>query len=147
MDIEEIIQKIVDNGKVEDMETLSDILEDTMEEIEKYDKDCFDKYVMELYKMAYGNTLNKQMAEQIVHKMKPYGEKWNIQETQRMQEQYGINNVRNTDFYVVINSAYNDYKSLFEDDIEKYIRFTMRFIQDEDAKPDKVFTYFTTIPQ
>lgn len=147
MDIEEIIQKIVDNGKVEDMETLSDILEDTMEELEKYDKDCFDKYTMKLYKMAYGNTLNKQMAEEIVHKMRPYSEKWSIEETQKIMQQYGINNVKNADFYVVINSAYNDYRDLFQDDIEKYVRFTMNFIQDEDAKIDKVFTYFTTIPQ
>lgn len=147
MDIEEIIQKIVDNGKVEDMEILSDILEDTMEELEKYDKDCFDKYTMKLYKMAYGNVFNKKMAEEVVSKMRPYGERWNIEESQRIMEQYDINMVRIIDFYIVINSAYNDYKNLFEDDIEKYVRFTIDFIQDEDAKPDKVFTYFTTIPQ
>lgn len=147
MDTEEIIKKIVDNGRIEDMKTLSDILEDTMEELKKYDQDCFNEYMMELYKMAYGNTLNKQMAEEIVHKMKPYGEKWSIEETQKIMQQYGINNVKNADFYVVINSAYNDYRDLFQDDIEKYVRFTMNFIQDEDAKIDKVFLYFTEIPQ
>lgn len=145
MDIEEIIQKIVDNGKVEDMETLSDILEDTMEELEKYDKDCFDKYTMKLYKMAYGNVLNKEMAEEVVSKMRPYGERWDIEESQSIMEQYNINGVRIIDFYIVINSAYNDYRNLFEDDIEKYVRFTMDFIQDEDAKMDKVFLYFTEI--
>lgn len=147
MDIEEIIQKIVENGKVEDMETLSDILEDTMEELEKYDKDYFDKYTMKLYKMAYGNVLNKEMAEEVVSKMRPYGERWDIEESQSIMEQYGINGVRIIDFYIVINSAYNDYRDLFEDDIEKYVRFTMDFIQDEDAKMDKVFLYFTEIPQ
>lgn len=147
MDTEEIIQKIIDNGRIEDMKTLSDILEDTMEELKKYDQDCFNEYMMELYKMAYGNTLNKQMAEEIVHKMKPYSEKWSIEETQKIMQQYGINNVKNVDFYVVINSAYNDYRDLFQDDIEKYVRFTMNFIQDEDAKIDKVFLYFTEIPQ
>lgn len=147
MDIEEIIQKIVDNGRVEDMETLSDILEDTMEEIEKYDKDCYDKYLMELYKMAYGNVLNREMAEEIVSKMRPYGQRWSLEETKRLQEQYGIDNVRTSDFYVVINSGYNDYKDLFGDDIEKYVRFTMNFINDEDAKPDKVFLYYTTIAE
>lgn len=147
MDIEEIIQKIVDNGKVEDMETLSDVLEDTMEELEKYDKDCYEQYMMELYKMAYGNVLNKEMAEEIVYKMRPFGEKWPIQEVERIMEQYSIDDMRLVDFYIVINSAYNDYKDLFQDDIEKYIRFTMDFIQDEDAKMDKVFIYFTEIPQ
>ena len=147
MDIEEIIQKIVDNGRVEDMETLSDILEDTMEEIEKYNKECYDKFIMELYKMAYGNTFNKKMAEEIVSNMRPYGQRWSIEETKQLQEQYGIDNVRNADFYIVINSAYNDYRDLFGEDTENYIKFTMDFITDEDAKPDKVFLYYTTIPE
>ncbi len=145
MDIEEIIQVIVDNGRVEDMKTLSDILEDTIEFVEKYDKECYDKYAMELYKMAYGNVLNKEMAEEIVSKMRPYGKRWSIEETQKIQEEYGINNVRTADFFVVMNSAYNDYRDLFGDDTEKYVRYTMNFIQDEDAKPDKVFLYYTTI--
>lgn len=147
MDIEEIIQKIVDNGRIEDMEKLSDMLEDTMEIIEKYDKECYDKYLMELYKMAYGDILNIDMAEEIVSKMKPYGKRWSIQETEKIQDQYGIDDIRSADFFVVLNSAYNDYRDLFEDDMQKYIKFTMDFIQDEDAKPGKVFLYFTTIPE
>lgn len=147
MDIEEIIQKVVDNGRIEDMEKLSDMLEDTMEIIEKYDKECYDKYLMELYKMAYGDILNIDMAEEIVSKMKPYGKRWSIQETEKIQDQYGIDDIRSADFFVVLNSAYNDYRDLFEDDMQKYIKFTMDFIQDEDAKPGKVFLYFTTIPE
>ena len=38
MDIEEYIERIVDNGKIEDMQELSDMLEDTMEIIKDYDK-------------------------------------------------------------------------------------------------------------
>lgn len=147
MDIEEIIQTIVDNGRVEDMRELSDILEDVLEVIENYDKDCYDKYAMKLYKMAFGATFTKQMAEEIVSKMRPFGERWSIEEIQRIQEQYGLNNVRTSDAYIVINSAYNDFRDLFGDDIEKYIKYTMNFIQDEDAKPDKVFIYYTEIPQ
>lgn len=147
MDIEEIIEKIADNGRIEDMEKLSDMLEDTLEIIEKYDKECYDKNLMELYKMAYGNVLNREMAEEIVSKMRPYGKRWSIEETQRMQEQYGIDNIRTIDFFIVLNSAFNDYRDLFEDDIEKYIKFSIDFIQDEDAKPDKVFLYYTTISE
>lgn len=147
MDIEEIIQRIVDNGRIEDMNELSDILEDVLEVIENYDKDCYDKYAMKLYKMAYGSTFTRQMAEEIVSKMRPFGERWSIEEIQRIQEQYGLNNVRTSDAYIVINSAYNDFRDLFGDDIEKYIKYTMNFIQDEDAKPDKVFIYYTEIPQ
>ena len=142
MDIEEIIQVIVDNGRIEDMRTLSDMLENTLEELQNYDKECYDKYMMELYKMAYGNTLNKQMAEEIVASMRPYGQRWSMQETQEIQERYGINNVRAVDFYVVMNSAFNDYRNLFDDNTDMYVKFTMDFINDEDAKEGKVFKYF-----
>ena len=142
MDIEEIIQVIVDNGRIEDMRTLSDMLEDTLEELQNYDKECYDKYMMELYKMAYGNTLNKQMAEEIVANMRPYGQRWSMQETQEIQERYGIDNIRAVDFYVVMNSAFNDYRNLFDDNTDMYVKFTMDFINDEDAKEGKVFKYF-----
>ena len=145
MDIEEYIERIVDNGKIEDMETLSDLLEDTLEIIKDYDKECYKEMEMKLYKMAYGNHLNKSMAEEIVNKMRPYGERWSFEETRNLQRQRGINDIDECEFYTVINSAYNDYKDLFNEDIESYIRFTIDFIKDEDAKEGKVFTYFTQI--
>lgn len=145
MDIEEYIEKIVDNGKIEDMETLSDLLEDTLEIIKDYDKECYKEMEMKLYKMAYGNHFNKSMAEEIVHKMRPYQERWSFEETRNLQRQRGINDIDEVEFYIVINSAYNDYKDLFNEDTESYIRFAIDFIKDEDAKEGKVFAYFTQI--
>lgn len=142
MDIEEYIEKIVDNGKIEDMQELSDMLEDTMEIIKDYDKECYKDFEMKLYKMAYGNHLNKSMAEDIVNKMRPYGQRWSYEESRNLQEQRGINDIDPIEFFVVLNSAYNDYKDIFSEDIEGYIRFTIDFIKDEDAKPNKVFNYF-----
>ena len=142
MDIEEYIEKIVDNGKIEDMEELSDMLEDTMRIIKDYDEKCYKEFEMKLYKMAYGSHLNKSMAEEIVYKMRPYGMRWNIEETESLQRQRGIEDIPKADFFVVINSAYNDYKDIFGEDLEGYIRFTIDFIKDEDAKEGKVFKYF-----
>jgi len=142
MDIEEYIERIVDNGRIEDMQTLSELLEDTMEIIKDYDKECYKDFEMKLYKMAYGNHLNKSMAEEIVNKMRPYGMRWSFQETEDMQKQRGIDDIPKADFFVVINSAYNDYQDIFRDDLEGYIRFTIDFIKDEDAKEGKVFKYF-----
>ena len=142
MDIEEYIERIVDNGKIEDMEELSDMLEDTMEIIKDYDEKCYKEFEMKLYKMAYGNHLNKSMAQDIVNKMRPYGMRWSIEETESMQRQRGIEDIPKADFFVVINSAYNDYKDIFGEDLEGYIRFTIDFIKDEDAKEGKVFKYF-----
>lgn len=146
MDIEEIIQVIVDNGKIEDMQELSDMLEDTIEILEQYYPEKYKQYMMKLYELAYGCMLNYDMAKEIVSKMRPYGEKWSIEQTSNIQRDYGLG-FRNEDFYVVINSAYNDYNDIFMEDIEKYVKFANDFINDEDAKPDKVYIYYTTIPE
>lgn len=145
MEIEDYIEKIVNNGKIEDMEELSDILEDTMKIINKYDEQCYKEMEMKLYKMAYGNVLSRKMAENIVHKMKPSGMRWTFEETRDLQRQYGVDNINDVDFFIVMNSAYNDYRDIFQDNIEDYMKFTIDFIEDEDANQDKVFLYFTII--
>ena len=145
MDIEEYIKRIVDNGKIEDMQELSDMLEDTMEIIKDYDKECYKEMEMKLYKMAYGSHLNKSMAEEIVNNMRPYNERWKYDEVKRIQEERGLNNISTPDFYSTMNMAYNDYHNMFGEDIENYIKFTLDFIEDEDAKEGKVFKYFTEI--
>ena len=147
MDIEEIIKRIIDNGNVEDMHTLSDILEDTMEIIKKYNEESYKEYEMKLYRMAYGTTLSRQMAEEIVDKMQPYRTRWSYEDVRRIQEQYRLEDVRTNDLFVVLNYAYNDYKDIFGEDVETYIKFALDFINDEDAKDGKVFLYFTTIPK
>lgn len=147
MDIEDIIQTIIDNGDPQHMHMLSDILEDVMEDLQEYDEECYKKYEMKLYKMAYGNNLTRKMAEEIVSKMRPYAMKWSIEETQQIQSQYGISNINPVDFFVVVNSSFNDYHDIFNDNTEMYVRFTVDFINDEDAKKDKVFLYFTQIPE
>lgn len=146
MDIEETIQIIVDNGRVEDMHELSEILEDTLEILEQYYPDKYKKYEMKLYEMAYGCILTEKMAKEIVSKMRPYGEKWNINETSNIQRDYGLN-FREPDFYIVMNDMYNNNNDLYGDNVEKYVRLTNNFINDEDANPDKVFLYYTIIPK
>lgn len=146
MDIEEIIETIVNNGRVEDMQELSDMLEDTLEDMKEYYPEEYKKYEIKLYEMAYGCVLNEEMAKDIVRKMRPFGEKWRIEETSNIQKDFGLN-FREPDFYIVMNSAYNDYNNLFRDNIEMYVQFASDFINDEDAKRDKVYLYYTTIPE
>jgi len=144
--IKKYIQMIVDNGRQEDMEELSDILDEVINTIKEYDKDLYEKYKLKLYKIAYGNTFDEDMAEDIIRNMKPYGMRFSIEDSRQIQNQFGFDNIDPCDFWIVINSAYNDYRDLFEDNIEMYARFTRDFIEDEDAKNDKVFLYYTTIP-
>lgn len=147
MDIDDYIERIIEKGDIRDMNTLSDILEELMKVVKDYDTECYKKYEMELYKMAYGNTLSKELAEKIVDKMKPYGEKWTMNETMDIQERYGLDRIKSSDFYTILNSAYNDFNNLFDDDIDMYVRYAEDFINDEDAVEGKVFLYFTTIPR
>lgn len=147
MDIEKIIRKIIDDGDIKYMNQLSDMLEKTLEIVKKFDDESYKKYEMDLYKMAYGSNLNKEISEKIVNNMKPYGQKWSLEEIQDIQEQYGITDINPIDIYVVLNSAYNDYKNLFGDKLEMYVKFADDFINDEDANPDKVFIYFMNIPE
>ena len=147
MKIEHYIRKIVDDGDRREMEELSDILVDVIDIVKRYDEDCYNEYKMKLYKMAYGNQLTEDMAEDIVKKMKPVGERWSIDETEQMQRDYGINDIKPVDFYAIMNMAFNDFRNVFGDNLETYIRYTEAFINDEDAKQGKVLNYFLTIPK
>lgn len=146
-EVKKMIQKIANDGNINEMEELSDILDEVICVIKDYDEQLYEKYKMELYRMAYGDKLNEEMAEKIVSKMRPYKQRWSLEETRNMQEEYGIMDIDEYDFFVVINSAFNDFRNLFEDNIDMYIRYTEDFINDEDAKEGKVFRYFTTISE
>lgn len=147
MQIEKYIRKIVNDGNQLEMEELSDILVEVINIVKKYDEECYNEYKKKMYKMAYGNELNQELAESIVSKMRPEGERWTIHETEQIQQDYGITNINPISFYAVINMAFNDFRNIFGDDLEIYIKYTEAFINDEDAKPGKVLNYFLTIPK
>lgn len=154
MEIEDYIEKIIKDGDINEMEKLAEILEDVLETLAEYDKEMYKKYEMCLYKMAYGNILNKEMAEEIVSKMKPYGKRWGLEETKKVQEQFGLENIRPIDFFVVINSKFNDCRDTVErfahnpeEELDLYVSLTRDFIIDEDAKADKVFIYYTQVAE
>lgn len=146
MHIEHYIRKIVDEGNREEMEKLSDILEEVIDLIKEYDEEAYNKYEMCLYKMAYGEVLSEDMADKIIRKMQPYGMKWTLHEAEDIQNNYGID-VRAVDFWIVMNQGFNDFRNVFGDELDTYVRYAQAFINDEDAKPGKVFRYFTEIPQ
>ena len=143
--VKKMIEKIVDDGSVEEMHELSNVLQDTLKIVQDYDPEKYKDYEMYLYKMAYGNNFTPDMAQEIVSSMQPYGEHWNIEQARQIEEEYGMQQLNPIDFYIVINSAYNDYRELFRDDIDMYVKFTQLFMEDEDGKKDKTFIYFTKV--
>ena len=142
MHIERLIRKIVDDGDRREMEELSDILVEVINIVKKYDEDCYREYKMKIYKMAYGNQITQEIAEDIVREMKPSGQRWGINETEQMQRDYGLDNIDPIEFYLSMNMAFNDYREVFGDNLDMYIRFSKAFICDEDAKPNKILNYF-----
>lgn len=147
MYIKECIDEIVKSGNTEDMEKLSEIMENAIYDVKNYNEEKYNKYKLKLYTMIYGNVLSENMAEEITHKMKPDGEHWTLEQTNNVKQQYGLDQISDVDFYVVMNMAWNDYKNIFGENLENYVKYTKAFILDEDAKKDKVFIYFTQIPK
>ena len=147
--IKEYIQTIVDNGKREDMEKLSNMLEDVLYEIKENNHDEYCEYKMELYEMAYGKTLTREEAEKWVNKMVPSG-KWPFETTSAVKKQYGITNIDDVSFYVVMNMLYSDMGNVLgtgddPESLEKYIKATKDWLNDEDVASDKLYNYWKYI--
>ena len=145
MKIREYIDKIGENKKPEDMQELGDMLAELIYMTKESHPDIYEKYKMKLYTMAYGKVLTEEMAQEIVSKMQPDGQHWTIEDTTAVKKQYNLANIRDVDFYIVMNMSWNDYKEVFGDDLEMYVKYTKAFIDDKDAKEGKVFIYFTKV--
>ena len=146
MQINSYIEKIVNNGKPEDMEELSEILEDLMYIVKDYDEDYYKKYKMKLYEMANGKILTKNMAEEWVKNMKPMA-KWDYDTTVSVKNKYGINDIDDVSFYVVMNMLYSDMNNVLgngdtQESIENYVTATRDWLNDEDIGKDKLYDYW-----
>ena len=146
MKIREYIKKIIDNGKQEDMEELSEMLEDTIYKLKEIDPKCYKKYKMKLYEMAYGKVLTEEMAYNWVQEMKPKHEHWTMEETTNAMASLGYN-CNKIDYYVVANMMYNDYYNLVKDDEELALKMAYMWLDDEDAVKDKLYEYYRHIPK
>lgn len=142
-----LMEKIIRDGKKEGMEVLGYVFNKSMEHLEECDKEEYDELELCLHEGAYGKILTEDMARSIIMKMRPYGMKWTMEQTKEVQRQRGATDIRDVDFWIVMNSAYNDYHSLFDEDLDGYVAYTKQFIKDEDAKEGKVYTYYTKIPK
>lgn len=146
MKIKEYVKRIVDNGKPEDMERLSDMLDETIIKLKIYDEKCYDEYKMDLYEMAYGKKITLDMADSWVKAMTPRA-KWAKEETDQVLSPYGINLI---DGYVVMNMLYSDMKNVLgtgddEESLNRYIQATQDWLNDSDADEDKLYNYYKYI--
>lgn len=141
------MDKIIQTEDNEKMEELKDLMLEMIEFIYDHDEKEYKKIDCELYEIAEGKVLNQEKAEKIVMAMRPEGMKWTMEETEQVRMNKNYMNVPPIDFWVVMNSAYNDYKNLFKEDVNAYAAYSYYFINDEDAEEDKVYEYFMKIPK
>jgi hypothetical protein len=138
--MKEYIEKIVANGKQEDMDCLSDILVNSLYKIKEFDYNDFKKYKIKIKGMAYNYQIDDELAQEIVKDMKPLGEYWNMA---TIQSVISNDNHRLCDMYVVMNSLANDYQSIISlDDTETYVKMARAWLDDIDGKTNKVWWYF-----
>ena len=146
MKIRDYINKIVINSKQDDMEELSNMLDDLICDLKEEKPKLYKKYKDELYEIANGKILNEEMAYKWVNNMKPVGEHWTIEETTNAMKQMGYN-LNNIDFYVVANMMYNDYYDLVKEDEELALKLSYMWLNDEDSVKGKLYEYYKYIPK
>ena len=138
--MKEYINKIVQLGKPEDMDCLSDIMVDLLYGLKETDKEEYKKYKMKIKGMAYDYTIDDELAKEIVEDMKPLGQYWDMDTIKIAIEP---DTHRLIDMYVVMNSLVNDYKDVVNpEEVDTYIKMAHAWIDDIDAKDNKMWKYF-----
>lgn len=141
------IEKIMASRDNQKMKKLADLIIDTISYMKTLDKDEYENIECDLYEICEGKILNEEKAKNIIEHMKPYGMHWTLEETEQVRKSNGFSTIRPVDFWIVMNSAYNDFNKLFKENIEMYAQYSKYFINDEDADEYKVYEYFTEIPK
>ena len=139
--IRKYIEKIGEKRNVEDMETLGDMLADLIEDMKEEHYDLYKDYKLDLYEMAYGKKISEDMADKWVKEMKPVGIHWTMEETTNAMNNLGYS-FNEIDFYVVANMMYNDYYNLVKEDETLALKLASDWLNDEDAKEDKLYCYW-----
>ena len=146
MKIREMIDKIIDEGNNEKMYKLNDMLNDLIYDLKSINSKMYNEYKTCLYELAYGKVILPEKAMEIVKEMSPYGEHWDMETVKQVLRDNNLK-FEVSDFYLVLNSVYNDYCSIFGEEVETYIKLAKNWLDDKDAVEDKVYVYFTHIPK
>ena len=139
--MKEYINMIVEHGKKEDMDCLSDMLVALMYELKDTNHTEYKEYKKKIIGMAYDHKITKELAKEIVEDMKPKGEYWSMDDIRGV-----VGELPNLpDVYVVMNSLVNDYGEVISpEEVEKYVAMTNAWINDSDGHENKTWWYFVT---
>lgn len=120
---------------------LDKALEEFHEKLSNENKRGFKKVLKEV-----ALHIDHKEAREIVAKMEPSGEHWNVDQIEKAIAERGAQHDKLLYYYLVMNMAYNDYKHTAEkfgsDNVDFYFCIAHDFIEDPDAKDFKVEKYF-----
>jgi len=145
-EIKTYVEKIISSADENKIKEMAEYIECLLEKIDKDEEEEMERW---LYEISEGTVLNERRAGELIAGMRPFGKKWELGDTENVRNSMGPEyaDIRPVDFWIVMNSAYNDYNDLFKEDASLYARFSKDFIKDEDAVEDKVYYYYSMIPK
>ena len=109
----ETINDIIESDNKEMLKSLTKTLDTVMQYLYQNNYDLYKEIELDLYIATNGKKLNKDMAYEIIMNMKPYQMHWSLEETESIRDMYNLSDIRDVDFWVVMNSKYNDNKDNF----------------------------------
>lgn len=134
---------IINKSDKEDMQELGYLFNKTMDHLKECDYELYDDIECKMYELVYGEKLTLTMAENWVKEMKPMA-KWTKEETDKVISEKDLD-INDVDFFVCMNMMYSDYNKIFGDDLEKYVKLSLDFLNDTDAKDNKLYRYYKYI--
>lgn len=143
MKLKDITDKIYALDDQEKMEEANELYYCAAKHLMECDPDEYKELVTKAESIYYDFDL--EWAEAKVINMRPYGEHWNYETVKSVVNSKGITE-HCKEYYLCFNMAFNDYGQLAEkygqDEVEFCFDIAMKFINDEDAEPNKVAKYF-----
>lgn len=134
------IDEIISNGNNQQMEDLRNIFNDLLEIVKKENETEYKTICNRIKGIATNYQINEELAKDIVHEMKPYGEYWSIE---TIKSVVGNDTHKIEDMYLVMNSLVNDYsEDISPEQTDLYIKLAHSWIDDVDAKEHKMWKYF-----
>jgi hypothetical protein len=140
MHIKEMIHAIVEHGRPEDMDCLSEILIDLIYDLKHTDKGYYHAIEYKLHTMAYGEHLTNEMAHKWVENMNnkdgTKGPHWTMDQTSQYAGRHN-----HSDFFAVLNMMYSDYFNP-KFDTNTYVELANDWLDDSDVPEGKTLKYY-----
>lgn len=145
--IKKDIRHIIESGKREDMEKLTYIVDELLEELKEKDEHEYKHIAYKVHKIAYGGHLGRELAEKWCMEMEnkdgSHGSHWTWEQTEEVRKQYAPQQEA-SDFYAVMNMVYSDYYNQ-RFDTATYIQLALDWLNDKDVGGCKTLKYYYKI--